>query len=169
PGTSKASSKEALPQPLIFVGTCPPLKPIGARHEPLLTVSSSTADADHAPPISMMDFRFPDSMTSTNRSGTLSTRSNSHAAPVMISIPAALTASCSQAPLVYCVRIQCAENDRKTPRQKIGSECRPHRMSGCSHFDVSGFHSCETKYETIVASARKCVRRSMSRSVLSIG
>src|SRR6476660_5443856 len=143
----QASSKEERRQSSICVWTCILLKTIQRRCEPLLVISSTTAAADHAPPTSTMDFRSPDSMTSTNRSGTLSARSNSHAAPVMIRLPAALTASCSQAPLVYCVRIQCAENDRTMPRQKSGSECRPHRMSGCSHFDVSGFQSCETKYE----------------------
>ena len=32
----------------------------------------------------------------------------SHAAATMIRMPAALTTSCSQTPLVYCIRIQCA-------------------------------------------------------------
>ena len=31
-------------------------------------------------------------------------------------------ASGGQTPLVYCVRIQCAENDSRTPMQKIGRE-----------------------------------------------
>ena len=57
----------------------------------------------------------------------------------MITMPKRLTKSCSQAPLVYCVMIQCAENDRNTPMQKSGSEWRPQSTAGCNHFVYSGF------------------------------
>src|SRR5215831_9194758 len=73
------------------------------------------------------------SSTCTKRSGTLDARSRIQAAPIIMRMPRALTVSCSQTPLVYCVRIQCAENDRNAPRQKIGSECWPQRMTGWSH------------------------------------
>ena len=42
----------------------------------------------------------------------------------MMTMPAADTASCSQTPLVYCVRIQCAANDSRTLRDLSANGAR---------------------------------------------
>src|SRR5258708_23287765 len=80
-------------------------------------------DRDHAFAGSIAALGASNSLASTNRLGTFAARSRSHAAAIMIRMPAPLTTSCSQTPLVYCIRIQCAPKDRNTPKQKIGSEC----------------------------------------------
>ena len=87
----------------------------------------------------------------------------------MIAIPAALTTSCAMTAPLYWVKTQWAENDSKTPRQKIGSECSPHKVSGRNDRDFSGGQSRGIRSWTTTASARKWVKRNISRSVLSIG
>src|SRR6202012_3552199 len=94
---------------------------------------------------------------------------NSHAAPDMMRIPPTVTTACSAAPPETSASTKWPAKARNTPRQKISSECCPHRISGRSHGDFSPAQSFGRNRTVSAASARKCAKRSTSRSVLSIG
>ena len=87
----------------------------------------------------------------------------------MIRIPQRLTNACIAAPPPTSARMKCPPNARNTPRQKISSECWPHRITGFSQRDFRPGQSRGRKRTVMAASARKCAKRSTSRSVLSIG
>src|ERR1700722_6349951 len=87
----------------------------------------------------------------------------------MIRIPEILTTKCSAAPPETSASTKCPPNARNTPRQKISSECCPHRINGRSQGDFNPAQSLGRKRTVTAASARKCAKRSTSRSVLSIG
>src|SRR4029077_19687207 len=94
---------------------------------------------------------------------------SSHAAPDMIRIPQILITKCNPAPPENSASRKCPAKARKTPRQKISSECCPHRISGRSQGDFSPTQSLGRKRTVTAASARKWAKRSTSRSVLLIG
>src|SRR5579862_5998415 len=94
---------------------------------------------------------------------------NSHAAALMIRIPEIQITPCSTAPPLTWASMKCPANARNTPRQKISSECCPHRISGRSQGDFNPGQSLGRNRTVMAASARKCANRSTSRSVLSIG
>ena len=60
-------------------------------------------------------------------------------------------------------------NERKMPRQKISSECWPHRIIGLRTGDFSYGQSAGMNRTVTTASATKCANRSTSILVLSIG
>src|SRR4051812_41841760 len=94
---------------------------------------------------------------------------NSHAAAVIMMIPETLITKCIPAPPDTSASTKWPAKARNTPRQKISSECCPHRISGRSHGDFSPGQFRGRKRTVIAASARKCANRSTSRSVLLIG
>src|ERR1700686_3197155 len=94
---------------------------------------------------------------------------NSHAAADIIRIPETLITKCNPAPPDISASRKCPPNARNTPRQKISSECWPHRISGRSQGDVSPGQSFGRKRTVTAASARKCANLSTSRSVLLMG
>src|SRR5262249_6512761 len=59
--------------------------------------------------------------------------------------------------------------DKNTPRQNVSSECWPHTIAGQKIQDLSAGQSRGTNATVMIASARKCMMRSTSRFVLSIG
>ena len=87
----------------------------------------------------------------------------------MMTIPATLMTKCIHAPPDTSARTKWPANAKKTPRQNISSECWPHRITGCSHGDFRPGQSLGRMRTVIAASARKCTKRSTSRSVLLIG
>src|SRR6202022_5067774 len=87
----------------------------------------------------------------------------------MIRIPEILITKCSAAPPEISARTKCPAKGRNTTRQKISRECCPHRISGFSQGDFSPGQSLGRKRTVTAASARKCAKRSTSRSVLLIG
>src|ERR1700676_3215891 len=87
----------------------------------------------------------------------------------MIRIPEILTTKCSAAPPLISASTKCPANARNTPRQKISSECCPHRISGRNQGDFNPDQSFGRKRTVMAASARKCANLSTSRSVLLIG
>src|SRR5437660_260142 len=91
------------------------------------------------------------------------------AIPDMIRIPQILIMKCSQAPPEISASRKCPAKARNTPRQKISSECCPHRINGRSQGDFNPAQSFGRKRTVIAASARKCANLSTSRSVLLIG
>ena len=92
-----------------------------------------------------------------------------HAIPDIMTIPEILIMKCSPAPPEISASTKCPANARNTPRQKISSECCPHRISGRSQGDFNPGQSLGRKRTVIAASARKCANRSTSRSVLLMG
>src|ERR1700710_1706810 len=94
---------------------------------------------------------------------------NSHAAADIMSIPDTLMNRCSQAPPEISANTKWPAKAKNTPRQKISSECWPHRISGRSQGDFKPGQSLGRKRTVIAASARKCAKLSTSRSVLLIG
>src|SRR3954453_12320650 len=94
---------------------------------------------------------------------------NSHAAADMMMIPEILITKCVPGPPDTSASTKCPANARNTPRQKISSECWPHRISGRSQGDFSPGQSFGRNRTVIAASARKCANRNTSRSVLLIG
>src|SRR5262249_53343772 len=68
-----------------------------------------------------------------------------NAATVTIkAMPARLTMTCIAMRPEISVRMKWAEKDRNTPRQKISSECSPHRISGRAHRVRRNFASAGT-------------------------
>src|SRR4029078_4596190 len=94
---------------------------------------------------------------------------NSHAAEDMIRIPEILITKCNPAPPESSTSRKCPANARNTPRQKISSECWPQRINGRIQGDLSGGQFFGMKRTVTAASARKCAKRSTSRSVLLMG
>src|ERR1700733_1676535 len=94
---------------------------------------------------------------------------NSHAAADIMRIPETLITKCIPAPPETSASTKCPANARNTPRQKISSECCPHRISGRSQGDFKPGQSFGRKRTVTAASARKCANLSTSRSVLLIG
>src|SRR5206468_11446830 len=92
-----------------------------------------------------------------------------HAMAHMMRIPEILIMKCSPAPPEISASRKCPANARNTPRQKISSECWPHRISGRNQGDFNPDQSFGRKRTVMAASARKCAKRSTSRSVLLIG
>src|SRR6202165_2840536 len=92
-----------------------------------------------------------------------------HATAHMIRIPEILIMKCIPAPPETSASTKCPANARNTPRQKISSECCPHRISGRSQGDFNTGQSFGRKRTGMADSARKCAKRSTSRSVLLIG
>src|ERR1700693_722611 len=78
-----------------------------------------------------------------------------HAAATMSAIPAALTRNWTAIRLESSTRMTCPANARNVPKQKIASECRPHRMSGRKTGRCSGRQSRGTNLIVMAASARK--------------
>src|SRR5690606_39366654 len=83
----------------------------------------------------------------------------SHAAPAMMAIPARLTRNWTGIRLETSVKTKCAAKDRNTPRQKMPSECWPHRMAGRKKADFSAGQSRGTSRSVTIASDRKCRTR----------
>src|ERR1041385_2251738 len=94
---------------------------------------------------------------------------NTHAAADIMTIPEILITKCIPAPPDTSAITKCPAKARNTPRQKISSECWPHRISGRSHGDFSPGQSFGRQRSVSAASARKCANRRTSRSVLLIG
>src|SRR4030081_2232106 len=92
-----------------------------------------------------------------------------HAMALMMRIPEMLMKKCIAAPPEISASTKCPANARNTPRQKISSECWPHRISGRSQGDFSPDQSFGRKRTVTAASARKCANLSTARSVLLIG
>src|ERR1700730_8983302 len=92
-----------------------------------------------------------------------------HATAHMIRIPEILITKCIPAPPETSASTKCPANARNTPRQKISSECCPHRISGRSQGDFKPGQSLGRKGTVTAASARKCANLSTSRSVLLMG
>src|SRR4030081_970025 len=92
-----------------------------------------------------------------------------HAIADMMRIPEILISKCIAAPPETSASTKCPANARNTPRQKISRECWPHRINGRSQGDFSPGQSLGRKRTVMAASARKCAKRSTSRSVLLIG
>src|ERR1700692_741109 len=87
----------------------------------------------------------------------------------MMRIPEILITKCSPAPPEISASRKCPANARNTPRQKISSECCPHRISGRSQGDFNAGQPFARKRTVMAASARKCANLSTSRSVLLMG
>src|SRR3954451_21411217 len=87
----------------------------------------------------------------------------------MIRIPERLISACMTGPPETSARMKWPAKARKTPRQNISRECEPHRISGRSHGDFKPGQSRGRTRTVSAASAKKCVKRSTSRSALSIG
>src|SRR5262249_6337304 len=92
-----------------------------------------------------------------------------NAAPIIMRMPNTLTRSRIQKEAESSTMAKCAANERKTPRQKISSECCPQTIGGQAHHDFSIGQSRGTNHTVTTASARKCAKRSTSRLTLSIG
>src|SRR5213079_1709723 len=92
-----------------------------------------------------------------------------HATAHMIRIPEILISKCIAAPPETSASRKWPANARNTPRQKISSECCPHRINGRSQADFNPGQSFGRNRTVTAARARKCANRSTSRSVLSIG
>src|SRR5258708_10986738 len=94
---------------------------------------------------------------------------NNHAAALITMIPETLITKCIPAPPATSASTKCPANARNTPRQKISRECWPHRISGRSQGDFNPAQFLGRKRTVRAASARKCAKRSTSRSVLLMG
>src|SRR5262249_176316 len=70
---------------------------------------------------------------------------NSAAAAIMISMPNALASTCIQRAGEISVMAKGAAKERKTPTQKISSECCPQTMGGHSSGDFRNGAFCGTK------------------------
>src|SRR3984957_1265051 len=55
------------------------------------------------------------------------------AVAIIITMPKKLAATCMAMPSLISTMAKCAANDRNTPRQKISSECWPHKIAGRNH------------------------------------
>src|SRR5262249_48751223 len=92
-----------------------------------------------------------------------------HALPDMITMPPKLIGTCITGPPPTSAKTKWPAKARNTPRQNISRECWPQRIKGRSQIDFNGGQSFGRKRTTIAASARKCAKRSTSRSVLLTG
>src|SRR5579871_430774 len=93
----------------------------------------------------------------------------SAAVATITTIPNTLIATCMAMPSDISTMAKCPTNARNTPKQKISSECCPHRIAGRITGHVSGAQSRGTYRNVRIASATKCAKRRTSRLVLSIG
>src|ERR1700690_473841 len=93
----------------------------------------------------------------------------SQATAVIIVIPQKAARKCRPRPAEVSMRMKYPTNARNTPRQKISSECCPHRINGRSQRDFSPGHPGGTHRTVIAASAAKCANLRISRSVLLMG
>src|SRR5579871_31700 len=91
------------------------------------------------------------------------------AAVTITAMPTKLTKICIAIRLETSVSTKWAEKERKTPRQKISSECWPHKISGRAQFERRNFASKGTKRMTRIAMARKWKSRQPESPVLSSG
>src|SRR5580692_2614900 len=91
------------------------------------------------------------------------------ATAIMIIMPMRLMAIWVSGPPEYSLMTNWPAKAKNTPRQKISSECWPHRMAGCRIGDFRPGQSRGMNRTVTVASARKWAKRSTSRLVLSIG
>src|SRR5437588_4051807 len=94
---------------------------------------------------------------------------SSHATAIIAKIPNALINICIPTDREISEVTKCPRNERKIPRQKISSECWPHRIIGLRIGDFSPGQSAGMKRTVITESATKCAKRSTSMLVLSIG
>src|SRR4051812_24527928 len=93
----------------------------------------------------------------------------SEATPIMARIPNPLINICIPTDREISDVTKCPRNERKIPKQKISSECWPHRIIGRSKRDLSPGQSGGMKRMVMTASAMKCTKRKTSMLVLSIG
>src|SRR3979490_1606243 len=78
-----------------------------------------------------------------------------HAIADMMRIPERLTTKCIAEPPEISASTKCPANARNTPRQKISSECCPHKISGRSQGDFNPGQSFGRKRTGMAARASK--------------